>query len=1097
MSGGTPGRGLLVPSVPMELMGVPRETLQAFLVSYSRALLDELSLSSAAVPDSRLRAAVSAVAGRALAHAPPGAAAAAAGPPLGAAPGAQQAIDAQQQLAATQQQLAAVQQLQAAQQLQFQAAAVQQLQLAAAVQAQAQLVSGGSVAPFDVRLEWKHSCLNWGCLLDDCQLCRNNALKVCDDSSVFDVQYWVRDDGKGGQLVRAKCGADVYVQAIDRASNMPVFLPDVRIKLYVVNGSSASAPSLHEPVEALLSDDDGHLLFSVAGTGPEEDGGVPLDTTQDDRLGPVAHIPEFQFLNKNSKFRSGGRSYKAFRLLARASRRDPLTGADLVVAQAESEPFKVTTKKGYDGCRKAEYLNAREIITDKTFANLGETTINNLKTTFVGVDTVADLLGLVERAGADPRLEASLREVLNMSRDAVKWRNLTRILHERVVWDDATPRLWLLPGAPRPLGLVFPAHKGQADFGAPAGIVTTFPPVGAPAAAAPLSDDLQLYCGREIEQLTQLAAQSWRLPRHPGWRLAGDQLDWQPSSPEAVTGAYSEALGGGDPSTQMMQALLLSSPSLGAAHGLPSLQVGGLAPAAPAGVGGGAAGGGGGTAPMSVSGTTGAADAATASGGGVSHTAQSGEHSGSRGGTGRRGSGGGAVAARASSSGADLTSAKGGAHASLAAAQMGIAALGATGIGGAGRAASGGAAAAAAAAVAAAGVPPPMVVPVMQRPMLGAGGPGPVLAGLPVWEKAAVLQQAIREGWPHQQLQMVLASLTDEEIAAIRSVHQQQMASAAQRRGEPPGAAPGDAAAAAMDALIRDAGGGGGGGAAPLRPGGESIDADAIIEAAALEAVAAANDAGQLASARRALAEMRSGSRGARGGGGCAGDDDRAAFSIDDLRDLRGHLLGEGGLSAAIGSPPMLGALPSGLDRSFDSLSLPSIHDQDGWTDLLRDLRKVSSTSARSNPSFNATDWIPDSLGASEEDGNGGGDGGGDDGADAAPAGRAKRERSSAFAMRAHQQAMLQAMANNDSFSRDTLRTMVDKEHTASFGRHMPHLRVGSTTKDAATRAAGLAARIAPDATDTAAAAAAAVAAAGPGEAPAWRSRGRASLDQA
>jgi hypothetical protein len=55
------------------------------------------------------------------------------------------------------------------------------------------------------------------------------------------------------------------------------------------------------------------------------------------------------------------RSFKAFRLLARASRRDPLTGADLVVAQAESEPFKVTTKKGYDGCRKAEYLNAREV----------------------------------------------------------------------------------------------------------------------------------------------------------------------------------------------------------------------------------------------------------------------------------------------------------------------------------------------------------------------------------------------------------------------------------------------------------------------------------------------------------------------------------------------------------------------------------------------------------------------------------------------------------------------------------------------------------------------------------------------------------------
>lgn len=43
---------------------------------------------------------------------------------------------------------------------------------------------------------------------------------------------------------------------------------------------------------------------------------------------------------------------------------------------------QVTTKKGYDGCRKAEYLFAHQPITDKTFATLGETTISNLKSTF-------------------------------------------------------------------------------------------------------------------------------------------------------------------------------------------------------------------------------------------------------------------------------------------------------------------------------------------------------------------------------------------------------------------------------------------------------------------------------------------------------------------------------------------------------------------------------------------------------------------------------------------------------------------------------------------------------------------------------------------
>lgn len=48
---------------------------------------------------------------------------------------------------------------------------------------------------------------------------------------------------------------------------------------------------------------------------------------------------------------------------------------------------QVTTKKGYDGCRKAEYLYAHQPITDKTFATLGETTISNLKATFEGVET--------------------------------------------------------------------------------------------------------------------------------------------------------------------------------------------------------------------------------------------------------------------------------------------------------------------------------------------------------------------------------------------------------------------------------------------------------------------------------------------------------------------------------------------------------------------------------------------------------------------------------------------------------------------------------------------------------------------------------------
>jgi len=53
---------------------------------------------------------------------------------------------------------------------------------------------------------------------------------------------------------------------------------------------------------------------------------------------------------------------------------------------------QVTTKKGYDSCRKADYLNAKDEITDKMFANLGETTITHLRNTFEGTQTGACVL---------------------------------------------------------------------------------------------------------------------------------------------------------------------------------------------------------------------------------------------------------------------------------------------------------------------------------------------------------------------------------------------------------------------------------------------------------------------------------------------------------------------------------------------------------------------------------------------------------------------------------------------------------------------------------------------------------------------------------
>ena len=55
----------------------------------------------------------------------------------------------------------------------------------------------------------------------------------------------------------------------------------------------------------------------------------------------MAAVPDMQFLDKNSKFRVKGRTMKSFKLLARAVQREGVTGREKVIAQVESENFKV------------------------------------------------------------------------------------------------------------------------------------------------------------------------------------------------------------------------------------------------------------------------------------------------------------------------------------------------------------------------------------------------------------------------------------------------------------------------------------------------------------------------------------------------------------------------------------------------------------------------------------------------------------------------------------------------------------------------------------------------------------------------------------
>jgi hypothetical protein len=137
-------------------------------------------------------------------------------------------------------------------------------------------------APTELRVDFKHVCRFTGCILEDCALCRNNPSKMCGDADCLDQQYWVRDDGKGGQSLRGRCGAEVALQLFPRGAGIGCAAvpppPGVRLKLYVISGG-VSAPQLNEELPALYLSDDGNPLYCSSGV-IDDDGGAVLEFEQ-------------------------------------------------------------------------------------------------------------------------------------------------------------------------------------------------------------------------------------------------------------------------------------------------------------------------------------------------------------------------------------------------------------------------------------------------------------------------------------------------------------------------------------------------------------------------------------------------------------------------------------------------------------------------------------------------------------------------------------------------------------------------------------------------------------------------------------------------
>ncbi|KAG1672588.1 hypothetical protein FOA52_010690 [Chlamydomonas sp. UWO 241] len=374
-----------------------------------------------------------------------------------------------------------------------------------------------------LRLRFAHKCKFIGCRSKECALCRNNPSKVCIKGDNFDESY------ADNQLLKSKCDADIGLELTHSDSGLLATMSGVEVQIVVVDGASCGIEedgSINlESAKELHASDDGTALIgsTIPNATVANMGGLIVLNMQ----AGSCRLPGVHITGKNDTFRYETKTFKTFRLLARAVWRDP-TGLWLPldnIRPALSDIFTVKSQRAVNDYKKPDYPHCKDEI-DK-LKHIGKVTAQrlsnisvNMPVPFVSVKTVEELKELMVHIDENRDLESKLLDVLHMmGKNSHKMKHLREVLYEKVVYADTCHRIWLGPDG---MGLLYACKQAIVSLDRPIGLVQQMVRDGV-AQLQVMPVDAQ--SAELVKILRPQADLAWFTEMHAGWQIVPESVE--------------------------------------------------------------------------------------------------------------------------------------------------------------------------------------------------------------------------------------------------------------------------------------------------------------------------------------------------------------------------------------------------------------------------------------------------------------------------------------------------------------------------------------------------------------------------------------------
>ncbi|KAK9806750.1 hypothetical protein WJX72_001396 [[Myrmecia] bisecta] len=399
----------------------------------------------------------------------------------------------------------------------------------------------------ELQLVFRHDCLNQGCLDSECPLCAQNPLRRCEGN--FAQKYLA------GDILKAKCGAAIRVEVIDRNTMEPVsgeVLGKVYLEMCILDGKAyaslqdAGRENYEEDIEGcvLLTNNQGKELLVPGRQGQHNDHKrVVLSLTRGQ-----AHLPDLTVTGSSEALLSGTKP--PFRLLVRALNQADHTRATRI-RFAVSEAFVVATPRVRTAVKAdiphiddhVSKLQAVGIQTQNKLQDIRAAAaavgIYDIQVPHNTVTKVGQFKELVIMAEQDRPLCEALKRVLKLTRG---W-ELARDHALMAVDTDNQMRIWYSDTSMEG-GLMFRCSLGSVDLENPVGLLQkkeSDEHLGTMTMEATLIPNLDQYQKELVRRLQRQALVCWWQNGHPGWQVAPyDTDEFLRSAPGGIAGGGSQ-----------------------------------------------------------------------------------------------------------------------------------------------------------------------------------------------------------------------------------------------------------------------------------------------------------------------------------------------------------------------------------------------------------------------------------------------------------------------------------------------------------------------------------------------------------------------------